>query len=276
VTAPAAPAIRGVDDVIAPGYRAIAHMRRGNDVDVYDAWSEERNSRCVIKELRSDRRAHKRARARLRAEGRLLLALQHPHIVRAYELVVRPDPVLVLETLQGETVSHLISGRTRRLEASEVAHLGLHLCSAISYIHRRGYLHIDLKPSNLIAECGQVKVIDFNLARQPGRARRGIGTPRYLAPEQALARRIGPPADLWGIGVVLYEGLTGSPAFPAGVRAALDDAPAGVWPPNGGISSLRRVPGQFAQTVEACLERNPADRPDIDELTQVLTRFASG
>src|SRR3954462_11123365 len=84
---------------LARGYEVIAHLRRGRDLDVYDVWSEERDCRCVKKAARPDRRSSKSTRRRLRREGRLLLSLAHPHIVRAYELIERPDPVLVLETI---------------------------------------------------------------------------------------------------------------------------------------------------------------------------------
>ena len=91
------------------------------------------------------------SRRRLVREGELLLELAHPHIVRAYELRRRaPHPVLVLETLGGETLEHMIQSAPRRLAIADVAHLGLQLCSAIGYLHGHGYLHLDLKPSNVI------------------------------------------------------------------------------------------------------------------------------
>jgi len=77
---------------IAPGYEVIEHLRRGNDLDVYDAWSEERGSRCIVKALRSDR-DRSRARHSLLLEGELLERLTHPHIVRAYETIAEPTPM---------------------------------------------------------------------------------------------------------------------------------------------------------------------------------------
>ena len=91
-------------ELIARGYRVIELLRRGGAVDVYDAWSEERDCRCVIKALRPDKLSDHSARTALVREGQLLLRLSHPHLVRAYDLVRGRRPVLVLETLTGAPV----------------------------------------------------------------------------------------------------------------------------------------------------------------------------
>jgi serine/threonine protein kinase len=253
---------------IAAGYEAIEHLRRGRDCDVYDAWSEERDCRCIAKVLRPDRRGHARARGRLRGEGRMLLSIAHPHIVRAYELIERPDPVLILETVEGETVGHLVRRRERRLPATDLAFLGLHLCSAVRYLHRRGTLHLDLKPSNVICEHGQAKVIDLSLARPPGRARRGVGTPGYMAPEQALGRAVGPAADVWGIGAVLYEAATGGSPVPDRSRLQLNGNTPVFVPPS--VGGSRRLPGELATAIDSCLRAEADARPGVAELCGVL------
>jgi serine/threonine protein kinase len=128
----------------------IGHLARGSSLDLYDCWSEERDCRCAVKVPRPDAPAQDDADRRLLREGRLLLRLSHPHIVRAYELVERPAAALVLETLGGATLAWELAARRRRLAAADVAFLGLQLCSAIGYLHRRGVLHLDLTPSNVI------------------------------------------------------------------------------------------------------------------------------
>jgi eukaryotic-like serine/threonine-protein kinase len=195
----------------APGYQTIELLRRGRDLDVYDAWSEERACRCVVKTVRPDRLGHDGPARRLLAEGRLLCRLTHPHIVRAYEVIEEPVPMVVMETLSGETLSHMVEVRDVRLSPAEVAHLGLHLASAVRYLHRHGWLHLDLKPSNVIAECGRAKLIDLSVARPPGPAHPGIGTFYYMAPEQARGGELGAAADVWGLGAVLFEAATGEP-----------------------------------------------------------------
>ena len=154
--------------VIAPGYEVIEHLSRGRRLDVYDAWSEERGCRCVVKAVRPERAHEPTARKLLIREGRLLERLSHPHLVRGYETVLEPAPMIVLETLGGQTLAHMIEEEERELAPAELAHLGLQLGSAIRYLHRRGYLHLDLKPSNVVADAGRAKVIDLSLARPPG------------------------------------------------------------------------------------------------------------
>ena len=261
---------------IAPGYVVVAHLRRGADLDVYDVWSEERRCRCVAKTLRPDRVAADGDRHRLVREGELLLGLTHPHIVRAYDFV-RPAggaPVLILETLPGETLAHLIERGEPRLDPVEVAHLGRHLCSAVAYLHRHGVLHLDLKPSNIIATGGLARVLDLSLARPPGPAKPGVGTLGYMSPEQARGGDLGPAVDVWGIGATLYEVATGEPAWDtddiedATDRSLLTEEL--VIPPPTPIRRHRQLPAALAEAIDACLALDPTDRPAVIELDEAL------
>jgi serine/threonine protein kinase len=287
-----APALAGTE--LAPGYRVLGHLNRGNRLDVYDAWSSERASRCVLKTLRPDRAAEAPARRALVREGRLLVRLSHPHLVRAYELAWALDdgrPVLVLETLGGETLSHLIhrlDAAGRRLPSREVAVLGLQLASALSYLHHHGWLHLDLKPANIVAEAGRARLIDLSIARRPGRARAGTGTIEYLSPEQARGGRLTAAADVWGLGAVLYAALIGEP--PYGYELAdttdgaddmdhpdetTDDEPLDLVYPQltvdpDPVRRHRRAPAELARIVDACLQREPASRPSLPEVRAAL------
>jgi eukaryotic-like serine/threonine-protein kinase len=260
--------------IIAPGYRVVGFLRRGRDLDVYDLWSESRSCRCVGKTVRPDRLEKRDARARLLREGKLLLRLTHPHIVRAYEVQATPVPLVILETLPGETLSHLLDRRRRRLGVQEVAHLGLHLCSAIGYLHRNDILHLDLKPSNIIATHGLAKVLDLSVARRPGPNRGGIGTTGYMAPEQSLGGEFGPYTDIWGIGITLYEVVTGEPACDAGDETSntrVQARPCRVKP----VRRSRRVPVTLACAIDRCLSFDPASRPTVDELAAQLGMIVS-
>jgi serine/threonine protein kinase len=269
---------------LARGYDVIAHLRRGLDLDVYDVWSEERDCRCIAKVPRPDKRANQRTRRRLRGEGRLLLSLAHPHIVRAYELIERPDPVLILETIDGETLDHLVHRRRQRLPAVDIAYLGMHLCSAVQFLHRNRIIHMDLKPSNVISDMGQAKVIDLSIARPPQRIRAGIGTRRYMAPEQVHGGEIGPPTDVWGIGAVLFEATTAAPPFgqdgleslngstPSSVSRSVRHMPVS-GPKGPSVRAHRRLPAELVRVIEGCLEMRPDDRPDVPEVSRLLDRF---
>src|SRR6185437_9000462 len=177
---------------------------RGEDLDCYEAWSVHRYCRCFIKTLRPDAATDASARRHLAREARLLLSLTHPHLVRAYDYVTLGDgqpPLLVLENLTGATLSYLLDGGRQRpgrgcparLGVPDLGHLGQHLCSALRYLHSRGHLHLDVKPSNIIASDGIGKLIDLSLARRPGRCAAGIGTPGYMSPEQVCGGHLGPP-----------------------------------------------------------------------------------
>lgn len=260
------PLARGAE--IAPGYEVLDHLSRGRMFDVYDVWSEDRLCRCVAKTIHPERLGERGAVARLEREARLLRRLAHPHVVRAYDFVREPRPVAILETLSGETLSHLVE-EGGPLEPAEAGVLGLQLCSAIAYLHRAGIVHLDLKPSNIVAEAGRAKVIDLSVARRPGRARPGVGTWCYMAPEQAIGGLVGFAADVWGIGIVLHEALSGEPAFDDDGAETYDSlarperypqllGPAPTLPP--------RVPAPLRSAVEACLEPDPARRPSLEQV----------
>jgi serine/threonine protein kinase len=252
-----------------PGYELLERLHRSNVFDTYDAWSRERCCRCVVKLLRPDRRSDVAARRSLLAEGRLLAGLTHPGLVRVYETRARPQPLVVMETLGGETLAHLIDRRARPLGATELAFLGLQLASAVSYLHRHGRLHLDLKPSNVVAECGQAKLIDLSIARPPGRVRAGTGTWCYMAPEQARGGRVGAPADVWGLGAVLWEAACGDTPF---ADESLEYPQLEHRAPL--LRTRRRLPSELREAVDRCLAPDPTSRPTLGELRSALEPVA--
>jgi serine/threonine protein kinase len=252
-------------DTPVPGYRVLRHLRRGADVDVYEIWSDERACACVAKIVRPDRRSDRRPALRLLREGRLLRRLAHLHLSRAYAVFADP-PTVILEVLTGKTLERLLRD-TGRLPAEEVACLGVQLCSALHYLHQQPLLHLDMKPSNIVCERGLAKVLDLSIARKPGRARRGVGTRHYMAPEQARGGVVTPATDVWGLGVVLFEAMTGEPPF----RLTAD----GPRYPQliaraQRLAGKRRIPAQVALLVDAALDPNPHARPTLMEAFTTL------
>jgi eukaryotic-like serine/threonine-protein kinase len=179
------------------GYELLELLSSGHACDTYDAWSEERGCRVIVRT------------GDVRAEGRLLRSLTHPNIVRVYE--VHRDWI-VLETLSGATLAAL-----PRLERGDAIEMGRQLCSAVGYLHRKGWLHLDLKPDNLIADGGRLKVIDFSIAQRPGPVESGTGTRRWMAPEQERGGLATVATDVWGIAAVLRH---------AGLELEVAEAPA--------------------------------------------------
>jgi serine/threonine protein kinase len=259
-------------EAIAPGYGVITHLHRSNNFDVYDAWSEERACRCIAKVPCPDRVDDPTVSQRLFREGRLLKKLTHPHIVRAYETIRDPRPTLILETLTGETLQHMIETRQRRLPLRGIVHLGLHLCSAVHYLHRHDILHLDLKPSNIVSEHGLAKLLDLSIARRPGLGEKGMGTLEYMAPEQASGAILGTAADVWGIGAVLFEATTDEVPFDAyeDEEGRYEQLELQAEP----VQLYRRVPAAFNDLVDSCLAPDPALRPTVDEVARSLTTLA--
>jgi serine/threonine protein kinase len=254
---------------LADGLEVIAHLARSNVLDVYDAWDGRRGCRVAVKTLRPDRRGDPSARRALMREGRLLARLGHPHLVRAYEVHEAERPFVVLETLRGATLGALID--QRRLSPAEAAHLGLQIGSALRYLHAEQLVHLDVKPSNVIADSGTAKLIDLSIARRPGRIKAGVGTWSNLAPEQARGGLVGPAADVWGLGTILHEAICGVPPFG-------DDDEAEYPCLERRADSVRRhrprTPRALADALDAALEPAPADRPQIEALLDVLDAHA--
>ncbi|MFC9281518.1 serine/threonine-protein kinase [Streptomyces collinus] len=246
------------------GYEVLAHLARTGWLDVYDAWSDERDCRCVLKTVRADLREEDRLVRRLLREGRWLREFTHPHLVRAYETFESPEPLVVLETLTGEMLSHLVDRLRHRAAAADVALLGVQLCSAVHYLHGRGLLHLDVKPANVVVDRGHAKLLDLSLARPPGPAPAGLGTCGYLAPEQVGGGPLTAAADVWGIGATLFDVATGGPPFDGpGTRSR----PVSSAPP---VGSRRRLPAALAAAVDACLLTDAGSRPTVAELSTAL------
>jgi eukaryotic-like serine/threonine-protein kinase len=254
---------------LVPGVRVLGHLHRSNRLDVYDGWCERRVARVVLKTLRPDRLGDARAARSLLAEGRLLKRLTHPNLVRAYEVHTAPRPTVVLETLGGETLEHL--AERRRLSGSEVAVAGVQLGGALRYLHGEGVLHLDVKPSNAIAEGAAAKLIDLSIARRPGRVPAGRGTWCNMAPEQARGGTVGPAADVWGLGTVLYHLAAGEPPFDDESPHEYPQLHERVAP----VRRARRLPAALADAIDACLEPEPDDRPALDDLIATLLPLAA-
>jgi len=255
--------------MVLPGYRVVSLLSHGRRVDTYDVHSIESDCRCVVQILRADRRGEQRVREAVLLEGMLLRDLTHPHLVRGYEVHVEPAPAMVLETLGGATLAALVDDGP--LSVPDSAQLGLHLVSALSYLHRQGWLHLDVKPSNVVVESGLATLIDLSLVGRPGKGRPGAGTRGYLAPEQAEGENLSAATDVWGLGVTLVEALTGE--MPHGDEATWDSRRrirfvhrAAPRP----LGRLEGIPAAYDELLRGCLALQPADRPTLDEVRRGL------
>ena len=251
---------------LLPGFEVVELMRRGGRLDTYDVHSRERDCRCVVKVVRPDREHEVGCREALIREGGLLRDLAHPHLVRVYEVVTEPRPAVVMETLTGATLGALIDDSP--ISPVDAALLGRQVASALSYLHGRGWLHLDVKPSNVVVQAGRAVLIDLSLVTRPGVGRPHAGTDGYLAPEQVTGRDLSTASDVFGLGVTLGEALTGELPYGEEDRWARGSSPRRTrW-------AFRRrlvaTPAPLAELVLACIDPDPAHRATLADVRAVL------
>ncbi|HEX3542081.1 MAG TPA: serine/threonine-protein kinase [Acidimicrobiales bacterium] len=211
------------DEILAalPEYDIGGELGRGGFGVVLAGRHRQLRRDVAIKELPPALAADPRVRARFAAEARVLASLSHPHIVPIYDYVERDGIcLLVMEKLPGGTLWERF--RQQGLGVETTCAVVMAACTALHYAHRRGVLHRDVKPENLLYSAdGVLKITDFGIAKVVGGgetlATRGgeiLGTPAYMAPEQAEGRELGPEADVYATGIMLYELLSGALPYP--------------------------------------------------------------
>lgn len=229
MTAPGA-----VIGVIGGRYRTGALLGRGGMAEVYDGFDERLQRPVAIKLLRREMAVRDDIRARFKAEALAAAGLSHPHAVAVYDTGEHDGlPFLVMERLPGDTLAERIADGP--VDPAWVRTAASGVLGALAVAHGAGIVHRDVKPGNiLLDEAGRAKITDFGIAKSvhppddsdgsggggggDGRADltgtgQLLGTPAYLAPERLEGKRATPRSDLWALGVVLYEALTGSKPF---------------------------------------------------------------
>lgn len=265
----------GEGDQITPELTALSKLGGGAAYEAYLAFDEVTYAPVVVKVVRPAQVDDESTLRGLRREVETLRAANHPVVVRELRAVVDGDrPHVVLEQLDGPRLSSLIR-RYGRLEPQQYLPLAIEVASALHYLHRMGYLHLDVKPSNIIMGA-PAKLIDLSVARTVERAERltyAVGTDFYMAPEQCDPPHHGTPgpaSDVWGLGATLFEAVAGYRAFDDGDPGAehVEDRFPQLVDEAYGLPE--HVPAEVAKLVLACLERNPADRPTPAELADAF------
>jgi eukaryotic-like serine/threonine-protein kinase len=216
-------------------------------------------------------------RARVLKEARALARVRHPAIVPVHDVFfVGDDPWIVMEHISGRSFDEIIA--TETLDERTLARIGAHVLRGLMAVHRAGVVHRDVKPANiLVADDDSVFLVDFGIARIAGEAsltgQRIVGTPDFIAPERFRQdHQVGPPADIWGLGVTFYYALSGSAPFRRGsengweatMMAILKDDPRPL---------TRR--GRLEDITLRMLDKAPARRANATEILAVLDAILS-
>lgn len=267
-----------------PGYEILKVLGRGGMGIVYEARQTALKRFVALKMILSGVQADEGERIRFRAEAEAVARLRHPNIVQIHEVGEHADrPFFTLEYVEGGSLAKSLAGEPQppRIAAGLVETLA----HGVHYAHEQGVVHRDLKPANvLMTAAGIPKITDFGLAKQldsdSAQTQTGavMGTPSYMAPEQASGQTqmIGPPADVYALGAILYELLTGRPPFKSAsvldtlqqVREQEPVPPSRLQP---------KVPRDLETICLKCLEKSPARRyASALALADDLDRFRQG
>jgi non-specific serine/threonine protein kinase len=255
-------------------YRLTRKLGEGGMGVVYEAEDERLGRRVAIKRLRRFD-ADPTLKERLWREARVAAGIGHPNICQVYELGEEDGELfVVMELLAGETLAGRIERGT--LPLGEALQTSLGILAGLEAMHARGIIHRDLKPTNVFLTPHGVKLLDFGLARagtadlDPTLTTSGaiVGTPRYMAPEMLDAEPLGPPTDIFALGTILFEMLTGRPAF--GGRTVLEICAALVNqqpPPLVGGPDVMAVD----RVIQRALAKRAAERyPDATVMAQAI------
>jgi tRNA A-37 threonylcarbamoyl transferase component Bud32 len=260
-------------------YLVVGDVGSGGQADVYHVIDPDLRRDLVLKLSRREAVEGDQHRDALLAEGRMLAALDHPGLVRIFDVgILNGRPYLVLDLVKGRNLEQIFADK--RPSAREAARLIAEVAQVVAYAHQRGVVHGDITPRNILIDAhGRARLIDFGLSQiadawgesggPPG------GTPEFIAPEVipdgGRSRRVAPAGDVFGLGATLFWLLTGRPPFAAPTGAlALERARRGDI--DFDALDRARVPARLGRLCRQALAADPADRPAADILAIALER----
>jgi len=257
---------------IAPGRAVLKTLGGGNRYEACLVWDDALFALAVAKVLRPDQVEDGKALRDLGGEVEALEALAHPSLVRCFDAVLDgPHPHVLIEHLEGPSLRRLIK-RDGSIALGQLLPLAAHVAGALQHMAQNGYVHLDVKPDNIIMGVPP-RLIDLSIARSLERAAKTegpIGTDPYMPPEQCEPGHgaIGPASDSWGLGATLFHAGAGEKPFPSGSGEGgverfpqLDEPPAAL---------PAQTPAPLQLLVGELLDPDPARRPSCGEAVQRL------
>ena len=264
-----------VGTLIDGRYKVLSRLGAGGMADVYLAEDQQLGRKIALKLLHRRFAEDPGFVERFRREAQAAAGLQHPNVVSVYDRGVYDDTYYIaMEYLPGRTLKQLIR-QEAPIDPIRAIEITVQILKAARFAHRRGVIHRDLKPHNVIVdEADHAKVTDFGIARagasdmtETGSI---MGTAQYLSPEQAQGHAVSAGSDLYSVGVILYELVTGRVPFDAeaAVTIAIKHVSEAPVPPR---AINPRVPPELEQVILWAMNKNPGDRPtDADQFIQAL------
>jgi serine/threonine-protein kinase len=259
--------------------RIVEEIASGGMAVVYRAVQDPLGRTVAIKALKSSAAQEENVVTRFEREAKSLANLQHENIIHVYDYICeRGAMFIVMEYVQGIDLYDLLE-KCGRLPYDVAAIIAMQVARALDYVHYRGIVHRDIKPANImIARTGAVKVMDFGIARDTSfadltEAGTGIGTPAYMSPEQVLGDKLDARSDIFSLGVVLYQMLTGSKPFIEDekksamhkIRLEKHESARKLNP---------EIPRELNNVIDRCLEKQPRDRwRSAQHMVMALERF---
>ncbi len=270
------------EDLVGGRYQVLRPIGAGGMADVFLARDLNLQREVAVKVLRPDFSRDSGFRVRFLQEARAAANLTHPNIVTIYDFGEDPQRLfIVMEFVDGTDLKTLIHRRTN-IPRPAALDLLIQVCDGVGYAHRAGLVHCDLKPQNiLVSNAERAKITDFGIARAlasiPLDEQRDIvwGSPQYFSPEQASGASPSPASDVYSLGVVLYEMLTGRLPFEAADPRLLAELHqvGPVLPPSHYDPS---IPPALDQIIQKVLSKEPAARyRTADQFSRVLQSFAT-
>jgi eukaryotic-like serine/threonine-protein kinase len=260
---------------LAPGRFVLKPIGGGNRYEVCLIWDEQLYALGVAKVLRPDQAEDEKALRDLGLEVDALAALAHPTLVRTFDAVLDgPRPHVLIEHLEGPSLRRLIK-RDGAIPIEQLLPLAAHVAGALQYMAQAGYVHLDVKPDNIVMGVPP-RLLDLSIARTLERAARTdgpLGTDPYMAPEQCVPREealgpIGPATDVWGLGATLFHAVSGEKPFQRGVgNDGAARFPQLVEDPK---ELPSRTPSELEALILEMLDRDPAGRPTCAEVVERL------